>query len=54
MKSDRVDAGKLVSSLKAGLLTGIYVHKRDDINARTVVRLRYILYRNSSAAANLK
>lgn len=40
MKTDKVDAAKLVKSLKAGLLTGIYIHKRDDIDARAVVRLR--------------
>lgn len=33
MKTDKVDAVKLVKSLKAGLLTGIYIHKRDDIDA---------------------
>lgn len=40
MKTDKVDAVKLVKSLKAGLLRGIYIHKRDDIDARAVVRLR--------------
>ena len=40
MKTDKVDAAKLVRSLKAGLLTGIYIHRRDDIDARAVVRLR--------------
>lgn len=40
MKTDKVDAAKLVKSLKAGLLQGSYVHKRDDIDARAVVRLR--------------
>lgn len=40
MKTDKVDAVKLVKSLKAGLLTGIYIHRRDDIDARAVVRLR--------------
>ena len=40
MKTDKVDAAKLVRSLKAGLLQGIYIHKRDDIDARAVVRLR--------------
>lgn len=40
MKTDKVDAVKLVKSLKAGLLNGIYIHKRDDIDARAVVRLR--------------
>lgn len=40
MKTDKVDAAKLVRSLKAGLLHGIYIHRRDDIDARAVVRLR--------------
>lgn len=40
MKTDKVDAVKLVKSLKAGLLTGIYIHRRDDIDSRAVVRLR--------------
>lgn len=40
MKTDKVDAVKLVKSLKAGLLHGIYVHRRDDIDARSVVRIR--------------
>lgn len=40
MKTFKVDAVKLVKSLKAGPLTGIYIHKRDDIDARAVVRLR--------------
>ena len=40
MKTDKVDAAKLVRSLKAGLLQGIYIHRRDDIDARAVVRLR--------------
>lgn len=40
MKTDKVDAVKLVKSLKAGLLKGIYIHKRNDIDARSVVRLR--------------
>lgn len=40
MKTDKVDAVKLVKSLKAGLLKGIYIHEKDDIDARSVVRLR--------------
>ena len=40
MKTDKVDAAKLVRSLKAGLLHGIYIHRRDNIDARAVVRLR--------------
>ncbi len=40
MKTDKVDAFKLVRSLKAGLLRGIYIHGRDNIDARSVVRIR--------------
>jgi len=40
MKTDKVDATKLARSLKAGLLKGIYIHKKDDLDARAVVRLR--------------
>lgn len=47
MKTDKVDAVKLVKSLKAGLLTGIYIHRRDDIDARAVVRLRKTIQKNS-------
>lgn len=38
MKTDRIDADKLVRSLKAGLLKGIYIHKKDDLDARSIVR----------------
>lgn len=50
MKTDRVDAAKLVKSLKAGLLTGIYIHERDNIDARSVVRLRKARKRCLAAA----
>ena len=40
MKTDRIDAAKLARSLKAGLLKGIYIHARDDIDARSVIRIR--------------
>jgi len=40
MKTDKVDATKLVKSLKSGLLKGIYIHKKDDLDARAVIRLR--------------
>lgn len=51
MKTDKVDAAKLVRSLKSGLLIGIYVHKRDDIDARSVVRLRKPYRSNSEATS---
>ena len=40
MKTDRVDAAKLVRSLKAGLLRGNYVPKKQFIDDRSVVRIR--------------
>ena len=40
MKTDRVDSVKLVRSLKAGLLTGIYVREKENIDDRSVVRIR--------------
>lgn len=40
MKTDKIDAAKLARSLKAGLLKGIYIHRKDDLDARGVVRLR--------------
>jgi transposase len=40
MKTDKVDATKLARSLKAGLLRGIYIHRKDDLDARSVVRMR--------------
>ena len=40
MKTDRIDSVKLVKSLKAGLLKGIYVRERENIDDRSVVRVR--------------
>ena len=40
MKTDRIDSVKLVRSLKAGLLKGIYVRERENIDDRSVVRVR--------------
>jgi transposase len=48
MKTDKVDAVKLVRSLKAGLLTGIYIQKKEDLDARSVVRLRKTVQRQLS------
>lgn len=39
MKTDRIDAKKLARSLKAGLLNGIYIREREDIDDRSVVRI---------------
>lgn len=40
MKTDKIDAAKLAKALRAGLLKGIYVHKKEDIDARDVIRIR--------------
>lgn len=40
MKTDRIDAAKLARSLKAGLLKGIYIRERENIDDRSVVRIR--------------
>ena len=40
MKTDRVDAVKLVRSLKAGLLSGIYIRPKENIDDRSVIRIR--------------
>jgi transposase len=40
MKTDKVDSIKLARTLKAGLLKGIYVRERENIDDRSVVRLR--------------
>ena len=40
MKTDQIDARKLARSLKSGLLRGIYIHSKENIDARSVVRIR--------------
>lgn len=40
MKTDRIDAAKLARSLKAGLLKGIYVRPKENIDDRGVIRIR--------------
>ena len=40
MKTDKVDSVKLARSLKAGLLKGIYIRERQNIDDRSVVRIR--------------
>lgn len=40
MKSDPIDSEKLAKSLKAGLLTPIYVRERENLDDRAVVRIR--------------
>jgi transposase len=43
MKSDPVDSEKLAKALKAGILHGIYIHSKDNLDDRSVVRLRKTL-----------
>ena len=45
MKTDRVDSVKLVRSLKAGLLKGVYVRGKQNIDDRSVVRIRKVIQR---------
>jgi len=45
MKTDKVDSAKLVRSLKAGLLKGIYVREKDNIDDRSVMRIRKVIQR---------
>ena len=45
MKTDKIDSVKLVKSLKAGLLKGIYIREKQNIDDRSVVRLRKTIQR---------
>ena len=40
MKSDRIDAEKLARALRAGLVRGIYVRPKDNLDDRGVLRIR--------------
>lgn len=40
MKTDSIDAEKLARSLKAGLLRGIYIRPKENIDDRAVIRIR--------------
>lgn len=40
MKTDRIDAEKLARSLRAGMLRGIYVRPKENIDDRSVIRIR--------------
>lgn len=48
MKTDRVDAEKLVRSLKAGLLRGNYILEKQYIDDRSVVRIRRTIQKQLS------
>ncbi len=40
MKTDNIDSEKLAKALRAGLLRGIYIRKVENLDDRSVVRLR--------------
>ena len=48
MKTDRVDSVKLVRSLKAGLFKGIYIREKENIDDRSVVRIRKTIQKHLS------
>ena len=48
MKTDRVDSVKLARSLKAGLLKGIYIREKENIDDRSVVRIRKTIQKQLS------
>lgn len=47
-KTDRVDAKKLARSLKAGMIKSIFIQKKSDLDARSVVRLCWVFRRDIS------
>lgn len=48
MKTDRIDSVKLARSLKAGLLRGIYIREKENIDDRAVVRIRRTIQKQLS------
>ena len=48
MKTDSVDSVKLVRCLKAGLLRGIYIREKENIDDRSVVRIRKTIQKQLS------
>lgn len=52
MKTDKIDCVKLARSLRAGLLKGIYVRPKDDIDDRGVVRVRRSIIKDSTRYKN--
>lgn len=40
MKTDKVDAAKLARSLRAGGIRPIYIRERENIDDRSVIRIR--------------
>lgn len=43
MKTDAIDSEKLAKSLKGGLLRGIYVRDKEELDDRSLIRLRKTL-----------
>jgi len=49
MKSDRVDSEKLAKSLRAETLYGIYIREKDNLDDRSLVRIRTTIRKDLSA-----
>lgn len=43
MKSDPIDPEKLAKALKSGTLQGIYIHRKDNLDDRSIVCIRKII-----------
>ena len=52
MKSDPVDSVKLAKSLRAGQLNGIYIRERENLDDRSLVRIRKIIQRELARYKN--
>lgn len=48
MKTDKVDSEKLAKSLRAGLLRGIYIREVDNLDDRSVIRLRTAIRKDAT------
>lgn len=48
MKTDKIDSEKLARSLRAGLLKGIYIREKDNIDDRSVIRIRKTIQKQLS------
>lgn len=48
-KTDKVDSVKLAKGLKSGLLQGIYIHEKENLDARALVRLRNTFVKDLSS-----
>lgn len=49
LKSDKVDSEKLAKSLRAGVLRGIYIREKDNLDDRSLVRVRTTIRKDLSA-----